>query len=312
MFCPIGHFAAPDLRTVPAAETRERAVLQIEIDKSILMVYHKQKMTEHIQAHFLPSGDGNAPEVLRMEQLTSRKNQYIQHLRKLASDSGYRREQGEYVLDGLKLLEEALDCGAVVTGVLWSGQAAFAVPGAAQYTAPRDLVEYASPLKNAPGPVFTVRLPEQNVPERLDRVLVLENVQDPGNVGTVVRTANAMGMDAVVLVGACASVFSAKTARAAMGALFRQCVLELDLEELAALLADKELPLYGAALSHRAQDARQVDLSRCAVAIGSEGRGLSEALLARCRGEVIIPMEPCSESLNAGVAAAILMWEMRR
>lgn len=249
---------------------------------------------------------------MHMERLTSRKNQYIQHLRKLASDSGYRTEQGEYVLDGAKLLREAIECGAAVTSVLWSGEADFPVACGAVYAAPRELVEYASPLKNAPGPVFTVKIPAPQVPERLERVIILENVQDPGNVGTVIRTANAMGMDAVVLVGNCASVFGAKTARAAMGALFRQCVLELTLDELCALLAERELPLYGAALSDRARDVRELDLSRCAVAIGSEGQGLSGKLLSVCRGEVIIPMEPGSESLNAGVAAAVMMWEMRR
>lgn len=233
-------------------------------------------------------------------------------MRKLASDGAYRTEQGEYVLDGVKLLREALDCGAAVTGILWSGEAAAAVPVAAQYAAPPELMEYASPLKHSPGPVFTVKLPERTVPDRLDRVLVLENVQDPGNVGTVIRTANAMGMDAVVLVGDCASVFGAKTARATMGAVFRQCVLELTLEELTALLRDRDLPLYGAALSDRARDVRRTDLSRCAVAVGSEGQGLSGELLAACEGEIIIPMEPGSESLNAGVAASILMWEMRR
>lgn len=247
-----------------------------------------------------------------MERLTSRKNQYIQHLRKLGTDSGYRAVKREYVLDGEKLLREALDCGAVITSVLWREEAAFVVPGASVYTAPRDLVEYSSPLKNAPGPIFTVTIPEQTIPQQLETVLVLENVQDPGNVGTVIRTANALGVNAVVLTGNCASVFGAKTARAAMGALFRQKVLELSLPELLTLLHDWRLPLYGAALSARAVDVHHVPLKRSAVAVGSEGQGLSEELLAACDGEIIIPMCPGSESLNAGVAASILMWEMQR
>ena len=247
-----------------------------------------------------------------MEKLTSRKNQYVQHLRKLASDSGYRAEQGEYVLDGVKLLREAVTFRAEVTSVLWNGDSEFFVPGAVEYTAPKDLVEYASPLKNSPGPVFTVKIPDRPIPKKLEKVIVLENVQDPGNVGTVIRTANALGMDAVVLTGSCASVYGAKTARAAMGALFRQCVLELGLEELTALLREAGLKLYGAALSDRAEDIRRVDLKQGAAAVGSEGQGLSRELLALCDGEVIIPMEPGSESLNAGVAAAILMWELAK
>lgn len=247
-----------------------------------------------------------------MEKLTSRKNQYIQHLRKLASDTAYRTQCGEYVLDGVKLLEEAVTFGGEVTSVLWNGEETVPVPCAAVYTAPKDLVEYASPLKNSPGPVFTVKIPERKVPDKLETVIVLENVQDPGNVGTVIRTANALGMDAVVLTGGCASLYGAKTARAAMGALFRQCVLELGLEELTDLLKANGLKLYGAALSDRAEDIRKVDLKAGAVAVGSEGHGLSREILALCDGEVIIPMEPGSESLNAGVAAAILMWELAK
>lgn len=247
-----------------------------------------------------------------MERLTSRKNRYIQHLRKLGADSSYREAQGEYVLDGEKLLREALTCGAGVTSVLWNEERVISVPGAAEYTAPKELVEYASPLKNAPGPVFTVKIPQRIFPETLEHVLILEHVQDPGNVGTVIRTANALGIDAVLLTGACASPFGAKSARAAMGALFRQTVLELPLPRLLELLREQKLPLYGAALSKRAEDVRTMPLKRCAVAVGSEGQGLSKELLSACDGEVIIPMRPGSESLNAGVAAAILMWEMCR
>jgi hypothetical protein len=84
------------------------------------------------------------------------------------------------------------------------------------------------------------------------------------------------------------------------------------LEELEALLQRSELKLYGAALTDAARDVRHVDLRRAAVAVGSEGRGLSDAFLSRCDGEIIIPMRPDSESLNAAVAASILMWEIAR
>ena len=225
-----------------------------------------------------------------MEQIRSRKNQYILHLRALARDKDVRRDAGEYVCDGEKLLREALQFGAEVTSVLWRDAAAFPLPdGAAQYTADAELVAYASPLMHSPGPVFTVRLPEMRLPQPLRHVIVLEGVQDPGNVGTVIRTANALGMDAVVLTGACADLYSPKTVRAAMGALFRQPVL-----------------------TDAAQDLRRVPLSPAAVAIGSEGRGLSAQLLAQCDGQIIIPMQPGAESLNAAVAAAVVMWEIAR
>ena len=122
-----------------------------------------------------------------MEQIRSRKNQYILHLRALARDKDVRRDAGEYVCDGEKLLREALQFGAEVTSVLWREAAAFSLPdGIAQYAADAGLVEYASPLMHSPGPVFTVRIPAMRLPEPLRRVIVLEGVQDPGNVGTVI------------------------------------------------------------------------------------------------------------------------------
>lgn len=249
-----------------------------------------------------------------MEMITSRKNPYIVHLRVLARETAARRATGEYVCDGRKLLDEALRFGARVTSVLWSAkESPLPLPAdTAQYSAPSELVEYASPLAHSPGPVFTVAIPAPAPPERLEHVIVLEGVQDPGNVGTVLRTANALGMDAVVLTGACADLYGPKTVRATMGAIFRQTVLECTLQELEKLLRARELPLYGAALTDTARDLRRVPLARAAVAIGSEGRGLSPALLARCDGQLIIPMRPESESLNAAVASSIVMWEMAR
>lgn len=248
-----------------------------------------------------------------MEVITSRKNPYIAHLRALGRDGAARRASGEYVCDGVKLLREALQFDACVTSVLWSGAPALPLPdGTAQYSAPQDLVEYASPLVNSPGPVFTVQIPESALPARLDHVIVLENVQDPGNVGTVLRTANALGMDAVILTGACADLYSPKTVRATMGAIFRQPVVACDLQRFHALLQTHALKLYGAALTETARDLRAVSLARAAVAIGSEGHGLSAELLRLCDGQIIIPMRPEAESLNAAVAAAVVMWEIAR
>lgn len=242
-----------------------------------------------------------------MENITSRKNPYIRHLRLLASDGDYRRERREFICDGEKTLGEALRF-ACVTSILWRG-----VPGegdcSAQFVAPDELFDYASPLKNSGGPVFTVAMPEREVP-RVDRAIILEAVQDPGNVGTVIRTANALGVGAVVLTGDCADLYHPRTVRATMGAIFRQHVIQTD--DLADFLRENRLALYGAALSDTAKDIRTVDFKNAAVAIGSEGRGLSDALLELCRERIVIPMNPDSESLNAAVAAALCMWEMTR
>ena len=247
------------------------------------------------------------------ERISSRKNKYIAHLRALASDADYRYACAEYLCDGMKLLAEALDKGARVQSVLWK-DAAEELPGldgAKQYIAPAELFDYASPMKNSPGPVFTLAMPEGQGAE-MRRAVLLENVQDPGNVGTVIRTAAALGFDTVILCGACADVYSPKTARATMGAIFRENIVRMDIAAAAEYIHSRGMKLYGAALSERAADIRKAELKNAVVAIGSEGSGLSAELLSLCDGEVIIPMTPGSESFNAAIAAAIVMWEIVR
>ena len=251
--------------------------------------------------------------MIQPERITSRRNPLILRLRALAADGAFRRAEGEYLCDGYKLLEEALDKGASIHCVLWKdAPGAFDLPGSVrQYCAPAELFDYASPMKNSAGPLFTLSIPEEPEPV-FDRAILLENVQDPGNVGTVIRTAAAMGVETVLLCGACADLYSPKTARATMGAVFRERVLRCTVEEARRLTERNGLRLYGAALSDRAADIRTLPLKNAVVAIGSEGRGLSEELLRLCDGELIIPMSPGSESLNAAVAAAVVLWEMAR
>lgn len=245
-----------------------------------------------------------------MERITSRKNRLIVHLRTLVADRDYRRASGKYLCEGEKLLREAVVSGAEIGDVLFAAGTAAELPqGVRRYEAPKELLDYVSPLKNCPGPLFTVRI-ESPSDAPIRNAVLLEGVQDPGNVGTVLRTANAFGIDAVILTGDCADPYNFKTVRAAMGALFRQRIVETGREEAAALLRGNGLKLYGAALSAAARDVRQVDLRGAAVAVGSEGRGLSEEMLRLCDGQIIIPMLPHSESLNAAVAASLLMWQM--
>ncbi|NLH00391.1 MAG: RNA methyltransferase [Clostridiales bacterium] len=250
-----------------------------------------------------------------MERITSRKNRIISHFRNLASVGEYRHKTGEFICDGEKTLREALMYGSGVTCVLWEEEPAFELEkGIEQYCCPNELIQYVSPLKNSQGPVFSVKIPQNRTGSagKPKNVIVLENVQDPGNVGTVIRTANAMGIDMIVLVGNCTDLYNPKTVRATMGAVFRQQVAEMTVNELKSYVNQNGLRLYGAALNASAEDVRNVNMKNLAVAVGSEGKGLSEELLSICDGQLIIPMQPDSESLNVAVAASIIMWEMRR
>ena len=249
-----------------------------------------------------------------MDRITSRKNRIISHLRQLGRDAACRRESGEFICDGEKLLEEALAANIQIGTVLWkeNGSAVRETTASVQLLASEELFDYASPMINSPGPLFTVSFPKKPEWFAPRCAIVLENVQDPGNVGTVIRTANAFGIDAVVLAGACADPYHPKTVRATMGAVFRQQILCLShTEELKDIMKNWNLPLYGAVLSEQAFSVLDCELAESAVAVGSEGRGLSAELRALCDREIIIPMQPDSESLNAAVAASVLMWEMR-
>ena len=247
-----------------------------------------------------------------MEKITSRKNRIIAHIRKLTTDRAYRHTCGEYVCEGLKMLKEAVDNNAEISCILWAEKPEIELLGAMQYCAPAELIGYISPVKNSPGPVFTVHIPDWKTVSEPEQVIILEGVQDPGNVGTVLRSAGAFGIDAVILTGECADIYNPKTVRSTMGAIFRQRVIEADLSEISELLEKNGLTLYGAALTENAEELGTFKFGKCAVAIGSEGRGLSRELLGMCSEKIIVPMDEKCESLNASIAASIIMWEMRR
>ena len=251
-----------------------------------------------------------------MEHITSRQNALMTHIRKLNASRAYRRASGEYLCDGVKLLEEALRWNAPLkTVVLSEGVDAPALPsGVRAVQVPADVMRSISPMETPQGALFTVRLPDTALPETLTgaHYLVLDGVQDPGNVGTILRTLEAFDFDGLLLLEGCADPWSVKTVRSSMGAVFRRPIWTLRAQELPVLLARSGLPLYGTALRSDTEDVRVVPLNRCVLAIGSEGQGLSSAVLGMCQKTLKIPMSPRCESLNAAIAAAVLLWESYR
>lgn len=258
-----------------------------------------------------------------MEQITSRTNPLCTHLRKLASSRAYREETGEFLCDSPKLLSEAELWGFGITALLYTSGAALEYApetyGAARTVLVSESVMSAvSPMETPQGVVFTCRAMGHRPPETLtpdkygrSRYLLLDGVQDPGNVGTMLRTADAFGWTVFLLPG-CADVYNPKTLRAAMGVHFRSVIYRDTLEHAAALLHAAGLPLYAAALGEDTADVRTLDLRRCAVIVGSEGRGVSAEALALCDRRLKIPMDRTCESLNAAAAAAVLLWEGAR
>lgn len=253
---------------------------------------------------------------MNAEIITSRQNPLMTHLRKLASSRSYRKKSGEYLCDGTKLLAEALKWGAEVkTAVFFEEVDIPPLPdGVRAVRVSEELMRSVSPMETPQGALFTVALPEVQLPETLSgkHYLVLDGVQDPGNVGTILRTADAFDCDGVFLVNACADLYNPKTARATMGAIFRREAYTVTAEELFALLRKSGVPLYGTALRDDTVPLAEANLARAAVAIGSEGRGLSQQVLDECAKTLKIPMNPRCESLNAAIAATVVLWEMYR
>ena len=167
-------------------------------------------------------------------------------------------------------------------------------------------------MKSAPELLFACRVPAPGSVTGC-RLLLAENVQDPGNVGTLIRTANAFGMEGVILAGACADPYGPKAVRASMGAVFRRPVWMLTTAEAVKTLKEQGIPLIAAALREDSAAAGEyVFPRRLALAIGNEGHGLSGEMLEAADTVLRIPMEPGAESLNAAAAAAVLLWEVYR
>lgn len=258
-----------------------------------------------------------------MTHIESRQNGTIKHLVRLAHDKKYRISTEEIFCEGAKMLEEALQSGAKIKTVLLGADAPpdmqplvqrAEAAGATVFCAPNPLLRQVSDVQTPQHMVFSCVPPSfgQESLAAASRILVLDGVQDPGNMGTILRTADAFSLDAVVLGEGCVDPYAPKVIRATMGAIFRLPLVSLPLDKLFLICKEKKLPIYAAALAEDSVAVHQVPLSRCAIVIGNEGRGVCETTLQWCDRKIIIPMRGRAESLNAGVAAAVLMWEMTR
>ena len=248
-----------------------------------------------------------------MEQrITSRKNPLLQQVKKLLASRKAREEAGLFVSDGTKLLTEAVKYfDGLDTVILSDGVDAQLPDDVKVIRVPGDVMESISPMQSPQGALFLCRLPEKTafVPQK--GMLILDGIQDPGNLGTMLRTADALDVPVCLLEG-CADPYSHKVVRSSMGAVFRTPVVQSDWETVRASCREAGIPVAVTALSDRAVDLRTADVAQMAVVIGSEGQGVRKEILENADAELIIPMNPHCESLNAAVAATIVMWQMKK
>ena len=244
------------------------------------------------------------------ERITSRKNPLLQQVKKMLTSRKAREEAGLFVSDGTKLLQEAVRWYPGLETVILSDGIQAELPDHVRVVrVPGDVMESISPMASPQGALFLCRLPRQLPFAAKPGMLLLDGLQDPGNLGTILRTADALNVPVALLEG-CADPYSHKVVRSSMGAVLRTQPVQTTWEQVRTACAAAGIPIAVTALSPRAEDIRKADLSTMAVVIGSEGQGVRREILERADRELIIPMDPRCESLNAAVAATIVMWQM--
>ncbi|GAB4526110.1 MAG: RNA methyltransferase [Anaerolineales bacterium] len=254
-----------------------------------------------------------------MNIITSVRNPHIQHIRALQRSSRTRRQEGLFVAEGVRLLEEALHADwrphtLLAAAELPPRAAALVDAWRAQGVEPLwvagHVLTAAGDTQTPQGVLAIFPRQPRSIGAQPNFLLLLDGIHDPGNLGTILRTAWAAGVDGVLLSPENADPFAPKVVRAGMGAHFHLPVVQADWDTLIASLGS--LPVY---MAEARRGARLFDVdfrSPCVLLIGGEAAGAGETARTLAVNAVHIPMPGAAESLNAAVAAAILMFEVVR
>ncbi|MGX7173694.1 TrmH family RNA methyltransferase [Enterococcus ratti] len=250
-----------------------------------------------------------------MKEIQSAKNPRIKELKKLHKKK-HREEKGEYLLEGFHLLEEAVAFNAQVKEILLTQK------GLEEWSAWLELHqeipcimvtdEIMAAVSDLPAPqgIMAVMIYEKiKMPKISGGWLLLDNVQDPGNVGTMIRTADAFDLSGVILGNGCADIYSTKVLRSMQGSNYHLPIIQENLEQIVPLLKEHGLTIYGTELNEKAVALHEVNVpTDYAVIMGNEGQGVRSELLALTDKNVYIPIQGKAESLNVGVAAGIMLY----
>jgi len=256
--------------------------------------------------------------------ITSAHNSKIKLVRDLLTDPKARQESTTFVVEGVRLAEEALNNQWAVKFALWSSQ----ISGRGQQVLQRlrnlqvpveeisfDLMAKISDTETPQGILLVLAQKEWSLPEPANFLIVLDGVRDPGNLGTILRSATAFGVQAVVLIKGGVDPLSPKVMRAAMGAHFRLPIVEMSVAQLVHFCSEQNTPALKILLAEMSSaiPCWEMDLRQpLAVVIGGEAEGASQPLVETADEKILIPMPGGSESLNAAVAASVLLYEVMR
>ena len=237
-----------------------------------------------------------------------------------------RERQSLFVAEGVRAVEELLRSPLVVRGVLTAPQLADAPRGRAlleqiesssvERAAVKEAEFRSAAGTESPQGVLAIgEIPVRSLSALSDvsplRLLVLDAIQDPGNVGTILRTAAALGADATVALPGTVDIWNAKVVRSAMGAHFHSIAFHTTADELYAFLDAASIPLWGAEATGQSAESVTAPV-RLALAVGNEGSGLSSSVRERVAATLAVPIDRSVESLNVAVATGILLYQLRK
>lgn len=260
-----------------------------------------------------------------MITITSKDNPQLKQIAKLIKSPRFRKQTGLFVAEGVRVCGDALLSGAEIEALFLTSQALekngeicgrLSSAAKKSFLLSPELFAHISDTQTPQGVLCVIKVLDKSALfdtiNNGGKFLALDNVQDPNNLGTILRSAEAFGVNGVIMSQDCCDVFNPKVVRGSMGAVFRLPVLTVDsLSQWFSL--NPQLNTYAAVLSPSAKKVTETAFTEpCAVVIGNEGNGIRNETLNACRYEITIPMNGKAESLNASVAAAILIWEMVR
>ncbi len=257
-------------------------------------------------------------------EIQSRDNRIIKEYRHLLSSAAYRRETGLFVIEGARLCEDAVRSRIAIETALFSARAREQYGETVQaiervcvqgLDISDALARYLGDTDSPQGVFCICRMPSLEGVLTPDGVYAaLERIQDPGNLGTMIRTAEAFGLNGIVLSNGCCDPFSPKVLRSSMGGVFRLPLFAV--EDLAATLSALQgqgFRSFACVVDASATPVQQVSFGKGSICvIGNEGNGLTAETVAACSMPITIPMAGRAESLNASMAAGIVFWEMKR
>lgn len=256
-------------------------------------------------------------------EITSRENRIIKEYRRLNGDAKYRRESGLFVLEGARLCEDAVRSHVVLKTALLTARARAQYPEAVAaiesaceqvFDIPDALAAYLADTETPQGVFCTACLPQSlTAPTPDGRYAALERIQDPGNLGTMIRTAEAFGLDGLFLSEGCCDPYSPKVLRSSMGGVFRLPLYSVGrLAEALPRLHEQGFSSFACVVDGGKAVQRVAFPTGSVCVIGNEGNGLLPETVAVCSACITIPMDGRAESLNASMAAGIVFWEMVR